>query len=156
MSKIVKLDLLDEGTLSDLWSLQHKAYRLEAEWIGFSAIPPLLETRDTLRNCGEDFYGCLSEDGELSGAVATAEERPGSLTITRMMVSPDHFRKGIAGRLLEHVFALYPNKERFIVSTGKKNVPAVSLYRKHGFVPITSSEVAPGVELIEFNRNGKR
>ncbi|WP_036736442.1 GNAT family N-acetyltransferase [Paenibacillus zanthoxyli] len=156
MSKIVKLDLQDEGTLSDLWSLQHKAYRLEAELIGFNAIPPLLETRDTLRNCGEDFYGCLSEDGELSGAVATAEERPGSLTITRMMVSPDHFRKGIAGGLLEHVFALYPDKERFIVSTGKKNVPAVSLYRKHGFIPITSSEVAPGVELIEFNRNGKR
>ncbi|AIQ14466.1 GNAT family N-acetyltransferase [Paenibacillus durus] len=156
MSQIVKLDLQDEGTLSDLWSLQHKAYRLEAELIGFNSIPPLLETRDTLRNCGEDFYGCLSEDGELSGAVATEAERPETLTITRMMVSPDHFRRGIAGRLLEHVFALYPDKERFIVSTGKKNAPAVSLYRKHGFVPITSSEVAPGVELIEFNRSGKR
>ncbi|NJJ42226.1 GNAT family N-acetyltransferase [Paenibacillus apii] len=156
MTKILKLDLQDEDTLGSLWSLQHKAYRLEAELIGLHSIPPLLETRDTLRSCGEDFYGCVSEDGELSGAVATEEEHPESLTITRMMVSPDHFRQGIAGRLLEHVFALYPDKERFIVSTGKKNTPAVSLYTKHGFVPVSSAEVAPGVELIEFNRSGKR
>lgn len=55
MTKIVKLDLQDEDTLRSLWSLQHKAYRLEAELIGFDSIPPLLETRDTLRSCGEDF-----------------------------------------------------------------------------------------------------
>lgn len=154
MSTIVKLNLKDDDTLDSLWSLQHKAYRLEAERIGFNAIPPLLETRDMLRGCGEDFYGCLDEEGEIVGAVATEEEDQDSLTITRMMVSPDHFRQGIAGRLLEHVFHLYPSKARFIVSTGKKNDPAVSLYLKHGFVPVSSAEVAPGVELIEFNRTG--
>ncbi|MDQ0196697.1 GNAT family N-acetyltransferase [Paenibacillus wynnii] len=155
MNEFVKLDLQDELTINELWSLQHKAYRLEAQLIGFLDIPPLLETRDMLRRSSETFYGCLSEDGDIMGAVATQEESPGKLTITRMMVDPDHFRKGIAGSLLNYVFEHYNSMEQFIVSTGKLNTPAVSLYIKHGFIAAGIEEVAPGVELIEFNRIGK-
>ncbi|KGE20934.1 GNAT family N-acetyltransferase [Paenibacillus wynnii] len=155
MNEFVKLDLQDELTINELWTLQHKAYRLEAQLIGFLDIPPLLETRDMLRSSSETFYGCVSEDGDIMGAVATKEELPGKLTITRMMVDPDHFRKGIAGSLLNYVFEQYNDMEQFIVSTGKLNTPAVSLYIKHGFIAAGIEEVAPGVELIEFNRSGK-
>lgn len=155
MSEIMKLNLQDEFTINELWTLQHKAYRLEAQLIGFQDIPPLLETRDMLRRSVETFYGCLSWEGEIMGAVATQEESPGKLTITRMMVDPDHFRKGIAGSLLNYVFEHYDNIKQFIVSTGKLNAPAVSLYIKHGFIADGIEEVAPGVELIEFNRPGK-
>ncbi len=154
MNTIIKLNLQDDSTVNELWSLQHKAYRLEAELIGFHEIPPLLETRDMLRHVKEDFYGCLDSNGELMGAVATEEESPGKLTITRMMVGPEHFRKGVAGNLLEYVFKLYDGMEQFIVSTGKLNIPAVTLYTKHGFVAVGLEEVAPGVELIEFHRSG--
>jgi ribosomal protein S18 acetylase RimI-like enzyme len=156
MSEIARLNLQDDFTVDELWILQHKAYRLEAELIGFRDIPPLLETRDMLRRSREIFYGCLSSDGDLLGAVAVEEESPGKLTITRMMIDPEHFRKGIAGRLLYYVFERYKGMEQFIVSTGKLNEPAVSLYTKHGFVPAGIEEVAPGVELIEFHRIGKR
>lgn len=155
MNTIIKLNLQEDSTVDELWSIQHKAYRLEAELIGFREIPPLMETRDMLRRSGEDFYGCFDDNGDLMGAVATEEESPGKLTFTRMMVSPDFFRKGVAGNLLEYVFKLYDRMEQFIVSTGKLNVPAVSLYIKYGFVAIGSEEVAPGVELIEFHRSGK-
>ncbi|NOU80265.1 GNAT family N-acetyltransferase [Paenibacillus sp. LMG 31459] len=155
MDTIVKLNLQDEITLDELWSLQHKAYRLEAEIIGFRDIPPLLETRDMLSRVKEDFYGCLDDNEELMGAVAVMEEAPGKLTVTRMMVSPDHFRQGVAGRMLEFIFARYAEMEQFIVSTGKLNVPAVTLYTKHGFIPAGVEEVAPGVELIEFHKSGK-
>lgn len=154
MDTIVKLDLQDGITLDELWSLQHKAYRLEAEIIGFHDIPPLLETRDMLSRVQEDFYGCFTDNEDLMGAVAVMEESPGKLTVTRMMVNPDHFRQGVAGRLLEFVFARYAGMEQFIVSTGKLNIPAVTLYTKHGFVPAGVEEVAPGVELIEFHRRG--
>ncbi|MNW09639.1 Acetyltransferase (GNAT) family protein [compost metagenome] len=83
------------------------------------------------------------------------EESPGKLTVTRMMVSPDHFRQGVAGNLLEFIFEHYTGMEQFIVSTGKLNIPAVTLYKKHGFVPVSLEEVAPGVELIEFHRSGR-
>ncbi|OKP86270.1 histone acetyltransferase [Paenibacillus helianthi] len=155
MNKIMKLDLQDGGTLSELWSLQHKAYRLEAEIIGFHEIPPLLETRDMLSRSEELFYGSFDDHGDLMGAVAVLEESPGKLTVTRMMVNPDFFRQGVAGKLLEYIFDLYQDMEQFIVSTGKLNVPAVTLYTKHGFIPAGVEEVAPGVELIEFHRNGR-
>ncbi|MEK4046777.1 GNAT family N-acetyltransferase [Paenibacillus sp. FSL H8-0048] len=155
MDTIVKLNLQDEFTLDELWSLQHKAYRLEAEIIGFRDIPPLLETRDMLSRVTEDFYGCFDETEELLGAVAVMEESPGKLTVTRMMVSPDHFRQGVAGRMLEFIFARYAEMEQFIVSTGKLNLPAVTLYTKHGFIPAGSEEVAPGVELLELHRPGR-
>lgn len=154
MYTIAKLNLQDEHILSELWSLQHKAYRLEAEIIGFHEIPPLMETRDMLRLVEEDFYGCTDDDGDLMGAVAAKEESPGKLTVTRMMVNPDHFRQGVAGGLLEFLFAHYHGMEQFIVSTGKLNIPAVALYTKHGFIPTGVEEVAPGVELIEFHRSG--
>ncbi|NUU61151.1 GNAT family N-acetyltransferase [Paenibacillus agri] len=151
---ITRIDLQDEMTVDDLWSLQHKAYRLEAELIGFHEIPPLMETRDMLRQSPEIFYGCHDHACELMGAVAVEEESPGKLTITRMMVNPGHFRKGVGSALLEYVFEKYSEMEQFIVSTGKLNLPAVALYTKHGFVQVGVEEVAPGVELVEFYRRG--
>jgi ribosomal protein S18 acetylase RimI-like enzyme len=156
MNTITRLNLQDEMTVDDLWSLQHKAYRLEAELIGFHDIPPLLETRDMLSRSYEIFYGNHDDTGELLGAIAVEEETPGKLTISRMMVDPNHFRKGVAGDLLEYVFQHYSGMEQFIVSTGKLNAPAVALYNKHGFVPVGVEEVVPGVELIEFHRSGER
>lgn len=91
MNTIIKLNLQDDSTVNELWSLQHKAYRLEAELIGFREIPPLMETREMLSRSKEDFYGCFDEDEELMGAIAIEEESPGKLTITRMMVGPDFF-----------------------------------------------------------------
>lgn len=155
MDTIMKLDLQDDITLSELWSLQHKAYRLEAELIGFNEIPPLLETREMLAGSKEEFYGCFDGSGDLMGAAAVLEESPGKLTVTRMMVNPKYFRKGVAGALLEFIFGHYSRMEQFIVSTGKLNLPAVGLYTKHGFIPASVEEVAPGVELIEFYRSGR-
>ncbi|MGF7048358.1 GNAT superfamily N-acetyltransferase [Paenibacillus sp. DS2015] len=149
---IIDLSLNDEETLHQIWRLQHVAYRLEAERIGFNDIPPLLDTYDTLRNCGETFVGEIDDDGELLGAVAVLSEGKGMLTLTRMMVSPEHFRQGIAGRLIQYVLGKYSDIPLFIVSTGTRNDPAFSLYLKYGFVPFDKYEVAPNVELTTFHR----
>ncbi|MGW8959960.1 GNAT family N-acetyltransferase [Paenibacillus sp. NPDC055715] len=142
--------LEDNEMVSQIWRLQHIAYRLEAERIGFDEIPPLMDTFDTLRSCGETFYGWI-EDGNLLGALAVQSESSGSLTLTRMMVHPDHFRKGIADSLMEHALNEYHHIPLFIVSTGTLNAPAVALYRKHGFRPVSAAEVAPGVELTTYH-----
>ncbi|AIY08585.1 GNAT family N-acetyltransferase [Paenibacillus polymyxa] len=142
--------LEDDNIVSQIWRLQHVAYRLEAELIGFDEIPPLMDTLETLRSCGESFYGWL-EDDELLGALAVQSESSGSLTLTRMMVHPDHFRKGIADSLMKHVLNEYRNVPLFIVTTGTLNTPAVTLYRKHGFRPVSAAEVAPGVELTTYH-----
>ncbi|AJS60114.1 GNAT family N-acetyltransferase [Paenibacillus sp. IHBB 10380] len=148
----IELSLNDEGTVNQIWRLQQVAYRLEAEKIGFIDIPPLLDTYETLRDCGEHFYGEMDDDGELLGAIAVLSEGEGTLTLTRMMVSPGHFRKGIAGRLIQYVLSKYSDIPLFIVSTGTRNDPAFSLYLKYGFIPFDKYEVAPNVELTTFHR----
>lgn len=149
---INKLSLEDDDMVDQIWRLQHAAYRLEAEIIGFHDIPPLLDTHETIQQCEETFYGYLNEDGELMGAVATEIKAPGSITVSRMMVHPSHFRQGIAGSLIRYVLNQHAEIPLFIVSTGTKNVPAVALYEKYGFVPFDKFEVAPDVELTTFHR----
>ena len=135
---IKELSLEDRDTVQQVWSLQHMAYPLEAELIGFSEIPPLLDTFETIRASGETFFGYINEEGD-------------QVTISRMMVHPGHFRKGIAGSLIRHVLECYQEAPMFTVSTGTRNTPAVTLYEKFGFVRDHAFEVAPGVELTEFH-----
>ncbi|WIV18674.1 GNAT family N-acetyltransferase [Paenibacillus polygoni] len=151
--KIIPISLQDTDLVLEIWRLQHLAYRLEAQWIGFNEIPPLLDTVETIQGCGESFFGYITDDMELLGAIAVETEEEGTRTISRMMVHPLHFRKGIAGQLIEYVLDLYRDVPKMIVSTGLKNIPASNLYQKYGFKPVETQEVAPGVELTTFHLN---
>ncbi|OWA33157.1 histone acetyltransferase [Saccharibacillus sp. O16] len=152
---IHKLDMTDDHRVEELLRLQTVAYRLEARLIGFDEIPPLADTLETLKGSQDVFYGYVNAEDELVGAIAVEEESPGELTLTRMMVRPDHFRQGIASELIQYVFAKYPNFRSYIVSTGTQNQPAMNLYTGFGFVPFKSEYIAPGVELTTMRRTGR-
>jgi ribosomal protein S18 acetylase RimI-like enzyme len=132
----------------ELLQLQMSAYRVEAELIGFTEIPPLKDSISSVRESKERFYGWYEGD-ELAGAVSF-ETDGDEATICRMMVQPNHFRKGVASSLLQHVLELLGKARRINVSTGAKNEPAVRLYRKHGFHEQSRRIVGPDVELITF------
>ncbi|MDN4620380.1 GNAT family N-acetyltransferase [Paenibacillus sp. PsM32] len=149
---IQKCVLEDDNTVQQIWALQHIAYRLEAELIGFKELPPLMDTVESIRRSGETFYAYVNEYEEIQGVISIEQEEHDTLTIARMMVHPTAFRQGIASQLIEHVFAQYPNVPLYIVSTGKLNQPAVALYEKYGFRPVETFEVAPGVKLTTFHR----
>jgi ribosomal protein S18 acetylase RimI-like enzyme len=150
---IRQCSLQDDDIVRQIWSLQHIAYRIEADLIGVKELPPLMDTLESLRRCGETFYAEFDEDDEIQGVVAVECEQPGTLTISRMMVHPAYARQGIGSHLLEHVFSRYPDVPLYIVSTGTRNEPAVKLYRKQGFQPVEAFEVTPGVELTTFHRH---
>ncbi|WP_172257350.1 GNAT family N-acetyltransferase [Saccharibacillus deserti] len=149
---IERIDMQDDRKAEELLRLQKTAYRLEAKLIGFDEIPPLADTLDTLKRSSDIFYGYTADSGELAGAIAVEEETPGILTLTRMMVSPVFFRQGIASRLIEHIFAVYPGFKTYLVSTGSRNEPAMRLYAGFGFIPFKSEAIAPGVELTTMKR----
>jgi hypothetical protein len=67
----------------------------------FRRLPPLKDRTDTLRRCRETFYGYLVE-GRLAGAISYKEAN-GLMNVYRILVGPDHFRKGNARCLLGHV-----------------------------------------------------
>ncbi|MCZ8517779.1 GNAT family N-acetyltransferase [Paenibacillus filicis] len=148
---IEPIDLNDMQRVLEMLSLQQKAYRIEAELIGFEEIPPLFDSPQTLRDAGETFFGAYSEEGRLIGA-ASCKQGAKELTICRMMVDPDYFRQGIGGRLLKHVEQLALPGMRLKVSTGTNNTPAYALYIKHGYEPVQRQLVAPGITLTEFQK----
>lgn len=150
---IIPLSLHDPEVVEQLWSLQHTAYRLEALAVGLTEYPPLPETFDSIRSSKELFYGELSEDGVIIGAIATGEQIYSGeleLEITRLMVHSDHLRQGVGSALLEYVLNSHPNITSFVVTAGIANIPAVTLYERYGFVPSDKISVVAGTQLTQF------
>jgi ribosomal protein S18 acetylase RimI-like enzyme len=141
----VILDLTDDTVLRELWTVQRLAYAVEAELIGFDGIPPLHESLDDLRTCGETFLGLYDEEG-LVGAVSYVLDGP-AVDIHRLVVHPRAHRRGIATKLLDAL----PDGPQ-VVSTGTRNEPALRLYRKRGFAETGTHEVAPGVSITSLAR----
>jgi ribosomal protein S18 acetylase RimI-like enzyme len=144
---IHRLDLTDDDTLHGLWHLQRAAYAVEAELIGFDGIPPLHESLDDLRACGETFLGTQ----DLTGAVSWVRLEDGTLDICRLVVHPSAHRTGVASALLDALDHLEPS-DRTLVSTGTANLPAMALYRRRGFVPTGLRDLAPGVTMTLLTR----
>ena len=156
---IVSLNIQDEFTAGLIWRLQLAAYTVEANIIGYIHIPPLMDTVESIRNCGEHFYGMYSESeaegGDLIAAISY-EQEGNQVTLCRMMVHPDYFRRGIARKLINHVESLFPNASAFIVSTGSKNEPAVHLYESMGYTASREWMPVLGLSVTEFIKAGKK
>ncbi|NUW35020.1 GNAT family N-acetyltransferase [Nonomuraea sp. SMC257] len=132
----------------ELLDLQHAAYAVEAELIGDDRIPPLHETLDALRAEPLTWLGAFDDDGGLLGAVAW-EESPDEIDVNRLIVHPRAHRRGIGRALVEQVMARAAGR-RVIVSTGRDNVPARSLYERLGFEARGELEVIPGLWIANY------
>ena len=147
---IKKIDLHNKNLVEELFALQRASYLVEAKLINFFGIPPLVETLDQLSECKESFIGYF-EGSELVGALSFTIDGD-ELTICRMVVHPDHFREGIAHKLLAEVEDSHQGVTVFRVSTGKENPPAKNLYMKNGYELKGSIEVAPGLYISNFEK----
>jgi len=53
--------------------------------------------------------------------------------ICSLAVTPKFFRKGIPNQLISYVLQTFDCKQAF-VETAVENLPAINLYKKHGFI----------------------
>lgn len=143
---IEQLNHKDEKTAQAMLAIQQPAYRIEAEMMGFHGIPQLSETVSELQESEETFIGYSEE--ELQGFISYREEE-GGVDIYRLVVHPDHFRKGIARSLLTFLLEKYGGYH-FTVSTGSANTPGRKLYETFGFEERKEFEVSPGIYCTEF------
>ena len=148
----IPLDLADDAVAQDVLDLQRAAYEVEAALIGSDRIPALTETLHALRTAGEDWLG-LSDEVGLIGAVSWRELDDGTIDIHRLVVAPRAFRRGVATALLDGIDATFPDRA-MVVSTGSANEPALSLYRRRGFVVVRERDVIPGLSITELERRG--
>ncbi|RZT07858.1 acetyltransferase (GNAT) family protein [Kribbella sp. VKM Ac-2569] len=147
---ITPLDLTDRALAERLLTIQHAAYAVEAELIGFDGIPPLQEDLDGLMSSTELWLGRY--DGtHLVGAVAYELPDARTVEISRLIVDPAHARRGHGRALLDHLDRIEPRPVS-LVSTGSANLPAVNLYKSRGYATVGEVEVAPGIYITQFRR----
>ncbi|PGX91154.1 GNAT family N-acetyltransferase [Bacillus cereus] len=151
---IQKLIVNSYDTAMSILKIQIPAYEIEARYINSTAIPRLYDTVTDIQNCDETFYGYFHEDS-LTGFISFKVDED-VVDIHRLVVSPDHFNKGIATKLLLHIFDMFSSSEAYIVQTGKENMPALSLYKKHGFIEVKDIILPDGVILTSLKKTEKK
>lgn len=144
------IDIFDSHQCASLRALQHAAYQVEADLIAYPDLPPLKDSMNSLQSSGETFWGFYVAR-DLAGAISY-KIVDATLDIHRMMVHPRYFRHGIASALLHFARerARAASVTRLIVSTGSANLPACTLYRRHGFHATYSEEIVPGLMITHF------
>jgi GNAT superfamily N-acetyltransferase len=134
----------------DLIAMQHAAYTVEARIIGDDRIPTLHETLEEL--CAERLTWLGAFDGDrLVGAVAWSETAR-VVDLDRLVVDPGVHRQGIGRALVSEVIARAGDR-RVVVSTGRANVPARTLYERLGFGGAEDVEVIPGLWITKYARS---
>ena len=128
--------------------LQRVAYDLEAELIGYASLPPLADTPPDIMASNERFFGTFLAES-LAGMIACEETRDG-LLISRLCVHPDHARLGVGSRLVRHVVAQAGSAVS--VTTAPANHPAIALYTRLGFQPISHFSSGDGLALVMLRR----
>jgi ribosomal protein S18 acetylase RimI-like enzyme len=149
-----ELNIGDRDNAAAVLACQQAGYLVEAGLMGFDGIPPLHETLDELVQCGEQFLGSYDQEG-LAGVLSWKKLTDGTVDICRLVVAPRAFRRGHATVLLD-ALGVAESAERFTVSTGTANIPALALYRRHGFVSIGTREVGPDVTVTLLERRTRR
>jgi hypothetical protein len=61
------IDIANRVSAEQIWHLQQRSYRIEAELIGWEDLPPLRESVEDLMACGETF-AVFWEEGDVAGA----------------------------------------------------------------------------------------
>ena len=130
--------------------VQHAAYAIEAELIGYPQLPPAHETLAALQATGEELWLCEA-GGSVVGAVGL-EHGEDEMVIARLFVAPAAFRRGVGSALVEHALARARGR-RVRVGTGARNAPALGLYERHGFHRLDEREPAPSVGYVELVRD---
>ncbi|RND01201.1 GNAT family N-acetyltransferase [Lysinibacillus halotolerans] len=146
---IKKIDITTRRNAEDVLNIQIPAYQVEAEIIGYDDIPPLKDTVEKLQQCGETFYGYYLNE-ELCGAISLKVEE-GEVDIHRLIVHPNHFRKGIAQILLNYLES-HLKRKTMKVATGSKNIPAIRFYKKNGFEIVKEVIVNEQLSLTYFEK----
>ncbi|MFS3927973.1 GNAT family N-acetyltransferase [Priestia flexa] len=142
-------DVLNNQQAKIILALQKRSYEVEASIIHNCEIPPLQETLLQLQQSKEIFLGYYIEEtlaGVISFKVLGKE-----LDIYRLFIDPVHFKKGIAQKLLAFVEMNY-SVTKLVVSTASKNIPAIRLYQKEGFVEVRTTKINDELTLVHLEK----
>lgn len=138
--------------LEKILELQYLAYQSEAELFATRDIPPLKETIEELE---EEYKTGLilkmtDDEGEIIASVR-AHEKDGTLYIGKLMVHPDHRRKGYGSRLLNEIEQRFPGL-RYELFTSTRSLDNISLYQKLGYKIFSRRKISDELEFVYMEK----
>ncbi len=121
------------GDLPEILTLQYLAYQSEAKLFNDPDIPPL---KQTLTEVEAEFdrgviLKAVDGGGRIIGSVRACCEN-GSLYIGKLMVHPDHQRRGLGSRLLRAMEEACPH-QRCELFTSTRSAGNIRLYERLGY-----------------------
>ena len=126
---ITEANIRESAMADSVYELQGAAYGVEAERVGVADFPPLRQSLDEVRRSPDCFLVWI-EEGSIRGCLSY-EVTPPLVTITRLVVRPACFRRGIASALLRDLESRLAPGSLICGFTADLNEPAVRTYEKN-------------------------
>ena len=146
--QIVKAERRD---LPVILELQRIAYQSEAALLGTDDIPPL---KQTLKEVSGEFEEGLILKGVLDGVIIgsiRALSDGQTCYVGKLIVSPDHRRKGFGSRLLAEMETIWPH-ERYELFTSDKSSDNIRLYERMGYTVFRDRQIRPGLRFVYLEK----
>ena len=162
MSDVIELRLVTKEEAECLHRLQVEAFMPLYEKYQDDETSPAKESLDRLImkivEENSDFY-FIEYDGEKVGGVRVRWHQGQEVFeninwISPIFIIPECQNKGIAGKVIEKLFAIYPNTIQWRLDTIKQEAGNCHLYEKCGFVRVDKEEeVNEKMTLVGYVKN---
>lgn len=147
---ITKLDNSNKEVANQIFTIFQRSYKIEAQLIGTLYFPPLMRSAKDIKHSKTLFYGF--SESECLAAIIEIVIKDKRLEINSLTVDPDFFRKGIADKLISYALNII-NFSEAVVETAVVNIPAINLYKKHGFVEFKRWTPSHGIQKLAMSMN---
>ncbi|WP_052850770.1 GNAT family N-acetyltransferase [Streptomyces avicenniae] len=146
MGMSVTIDRASDADAEQILKLQYLCYQPEAELQGDYTIAPLTQTLAELQAELRETCILVARLGaEVVGSVRGTVDADGTATVSRIIVHPRMQRHGLGGRLLAAVedrLTAERAAARYRLRTSRRGAENLRLYRRLGYVPVTTEDVA--------------
>ena len=151
-ARIESVDHTKLAIAREVHAVQMIAYAQEAALLGAIYFPPLERTVEEVRSAGESFVAAFIGD-QLVGASSVWPDPEGmGINVASLVVSPPFQRQGVGTALIASILATHGEGE-MTVQTGAKNLPALSVYARAGFIELRRWFVGrEPLELVKLRR----
>ncbi len=145
---ITKLDNTNAEVAKQIFTVFQNSYKIEAQLIGTLDFPPLLRSAEDIQHSKTQFYG-FKQNKSLAAVIEIVVENM-QLEINSLTVDPNYFRQGIAHKLISYILDDI-DFSAAVVETAVVNIPAINLYKKHGFVEFKRWTPSHGIEKVAMS-----